>query len=73
MKSKNTTRRSPKRPRKKRKRQYRIRNWSEYNAALVARGSLTLWVDEATLAAWRNPRRSGRRGKPRTAGQAAHL
>ncbi len=37
----------------KTKTQYRIRNWSAYNAALVARGSLTLWVDEKALQAWR--------------------
>jgi hypothetical protein len=30
---------------------YRIRNWKQYNDALVQRGSLTLWVDEATLEA----------------------
>jgi IS5 family transposase len=49
----------------KRKRQYRIRNWSEYNAALVARGSLTLWVEEAALDHWLQHQRSGRPGKPR--------
>jgi IS5 family transposase len=32
---------------------YRIRNWKQYNDALVRRGSLTLWVDQATLQAWR--------------------
>jgi Transposase DDE domain len=32
---------------------YRIRNWPKYNAALIARGSLTLWVDEEALTAWR--------------------
>jgi len=32
---------------------YRIRNWKQYNDALVHRGSLTLWVDQATLQAWR--------------------
>src|SRR5512143_763068 len=32
---------------------YRIRNWSQYNDALVRRGSLTLWVDQDTLQAWR--------------------
>lgn len=32
---------------------YRIRNWPEYNAALVGRGSLTLWVDEEAIKAWR--------------------
>jgi Transposase DDE domain len=31
---------------------YRIRNWKRYNDALVNRGSLTLWVDQATLPAW---------------------
>ena len=36
----------------KTKTQYRIRNWPEYNAALIGRGSLTLWVDEAAIAAW---------------------
>src|SRR2546422_4479695 len=37
----------------KTKTQYRIRNWPEYNAALVSRGSLTLWVDEEAIKAWR--------------------
>jgi Transposase DDE domain len=32
---------------------YRIRNWGQYNKALVNRGSLTLWVDQDTLRAWR--------------------
>src|SRR3954467_1142169 len=32
---------------------YRIRNWKQYNDALVRRGSLTLWVDRETLQAWR--------------------
>jgi Transposase DDE domain len=31
---------------------YRIRNWAAYNRALVQRGSLTVWVDEAAVAAW---------------------
>jgi len=37
----------------KTKTQYRIRNWPKYNAALIGRGSLTLWVDEEALKAWR--------------------
>jgi hypothetical protein len=32
---------------------YRVRNWKEYDAALVRRGALSLWVEEATLQAWR--------------------
>jgi IS5 family transposase len=40
---------------------YRIRNWSQYNDALVNRGSITLWVDQDTLQAWRyqGPTRRG--------------
>src|SRR6476646_3611940 len=40
---------------------YRIRNWKQYNDALVNRGSLTLWVDQATLQAWtyQGPTRQG--------------
>ncbi len=30
---------------------YRVRNWREYNRALVRRGSITLWVDEQAVAA----------------------
>jgi hypothetical protein len=32
---------------------YRVRNWKQYNEALVRRGSLTLWVDPAALEVWR--------------------
>ncbi len=32
---------------------YRVRNWKQYNEALVRRGSLTLGVDQDTLPAWR--------------------
>jgi len=38
---------------------YRIRNWAEYNRALVRRGSLTIWVDQESLDAW------GHQGPPR--------
>src|SRR5512143_1980656 len=31
---------------------YRIRNWAEYDRALVRRGSLTIWVDEQALPDW---------------------
>jgi IS5 family transposase len=51
---------------KKRKRQYRLRNWSQYNKALVTRGSLTCWVSDNILAAWLSAERTGRRGKPVT-------
>jgi len=68
VKHKKTQRRSPKRPRpvnKQRKRQYRIRNWPEYNQALKQRGSLTLWLDVHALRGWTQPSKSGRRGASR--------
>jgi IS5 family transposase len=39
-----------------------IRNWSEYNAGLKHRGSLTFWIDESVLQSWYNPTRSGNPG-----------
>jgi IS5 family transposase len=47
-----------------RKKQYRIRNWREYNKALVNRGSLTIWFDEESIAEWHNTPLSGQRGRP---------
>lgn len=41
---------------------YRIRNWSEYNAGLKQRGSLTFWLSEDILDAWMNREATGRRG-----------
>ena len=49
---------------KKTKQAYRLRNWSEYNKALVGRGSLTLWVSQDVLERWHNHSRTGQRGKP---------
>jgi IS5 family transposase len=51
---------------KKTKRTYRLRNWKQYNAALVQRGSLTLWVSDDVLTVWRNTEKTGKPGKPRT-------
>ena len=67
VKTKKTTKRRKQRRRSTTKRStFRTRNWAEYNAALVQRGSLTLWVDEAMLETWLNHERSGQRGAPRT-------
>ena len=66
MTNKNSQERSPKRPRTKRKTQYRIRNWPEYNAALVERGSLTVWLDESAMDGWSNRQKSGKRGASQT-------
>jgi Transposase DDE domain len=39
--------------RKTKKVQYRVRNWPEYNASLVERGSLDVWIDDNVLANWK--------------------
>ena len=31
---------------------YRVKNGAAYNRSLIARGSLTLWLDEAVLSSW---------------------
>ncbi len=44
------------------KRPYKLRNWSEYNAALVQRGSLTLWVSAEVIAEWKTTEKTGKPG-----------
>ena len=48
------------------KRPYKLRNWSEYNAALVKRGSLTLWLSDEVIAAWENTQKTGNPGASKT-------
>jgi Transposase DDE domain len=49
----------------RKKRQYRVRNWRDYNAALVRRGSLTLWVEQSAVNKWRETAAPVRRGRRR--------
>jgi len=42
----------------------RVRNWSEYDAALRRRGSLTVWVTEAAIAHWKATPRTTPGGQP---------
>jgi len=49
----------------KAKRQYRIRNWRDYNSALVQRGSLTLWVEQGVAGCWRDTAAPVKRGRRR--------
>jgi hypothetical protein len=58
---------------KKTKRQYRIRNWTQYNKALVARGSLTLWIDDRSLETWLSADSRVGRGRPHLYADAAIL
>jgi len=58
---------------KRRKRKYRLRNWPDYNSALVRRGSLTLWVDSRSLDSWVSRDGPTRRGRRRLYTDAAIL
>lgn len=46
------------------KAKYRLKNWAEYNKALVQRGSLTIWFHEDILAVWKKPTQTGKPGHP---------
>jgi len=46
------------------KKTYRIRNWHDYNKALVNRGSLTVWFDSKSIAGWHSQPPNGSRGRP---------
>src|SRR3954463_4095302 len=47
-------------PRQRRK----VTNWPAYDASLRQRGSLTVWVTEEAIAAWRAEPRTTRGGQP---------
>jgi hypothetical protein len=43
---------------------HRVTNWAEYDAALLQRGSLTVWFTDEAVAAWRAEPRTTRGGQP---------
>jgi Transposase DDE domain len=45
------------------KARYRVTNWPEYDAALVRRGSISIWCTEEAVAAWRAPATGARGGQ----------
>src|SRR5215217_659845 len=47
------------------KQRHRVTNWAEYDAALRARGSLTVWFTAEAIEAWRAEPRTSRGGQPR--------
>src|SRR4051794_15735689 len=46
------------------KQRHRVTNWAEYDTALRARGSLTVWFTPEAIAAWRAEPRTTRSGQP---------
>ena len=50
---------------------YRVKNWSEYDAGLKQRGSLTFWVNEEVLKSWVEEEKTGKQGaSPKYSDQA---
>jgi hypothetical protein len=47
------------------KQRFRATNWSEYDAALRGRGSLTVWFTDTAISAWKAEPRTTRGGQPR--------
>lgn len=68
-KTSTTTRTQSKPPKPKKKTTYKITNWKEYNAALVQRGSLTIWLGDDALSTWEShakPAKGSKGGHPKT-------
>ena len=43
---------------------YKITNWSQYNKALVKRGSINIWIEESSLEEWYSSFHTARAGRP---------
>ena len=44
----------------------KIKNWKEYNAALINRGKLTIWFDQSIATGWYNNQQTGKKGRSNT-------
>lgn len=47
------------------KKKYKVRNWKEYNQALVNRGKVLFWITEEAMKNWQEQEGTGKRGKPK--------
>lgn len=50
---------------------YKIRNWHEYNQALVNRGNVTVWFDDESVKAWYCRATATKKGRPALYAMAA--
>ena len=57
---------SPRKQKSGEKKKYKVRNWKEYNQALVDRGSILFWVTDEAIHNWEEQHKTGKPGKPRT-------
>jgi hypothetical protein len=55
----------PKKPSPKGKKKYKVRNWKEYNEALVNRGKVFFWITQAVIDDWQEKEKTGKRGRPK--------
>src|SRR3984957_524733 len=46
------------------KAKYKVTNWPKYDAALIRRGSLTVWLTDEAIAGWHAPVSGKRGGQP---------
>lgn len=44
---------------------YRIKNWSQYNRALINRGSLFIWVSDDAILNWKSSEKNSGQGRPK--------
>lgn len=58
------TNKKPKKQKSGEKKKYKVRNWREYNEALVNRGRIQFWITEEALQQWEEQKKTGKRGKP---------
>ena len=52
---------------------YKIRNWSDYNRALIQRGSINFWIEQESLKKWFSSYHSCKSGRPETYSDEAIL
>ena len=44
-----------------RKKNYRIRNWSQYNKSLVERGSINIWFSKEAIDNWKPKKKKAKK------------
>jgi len=47
------------------KKKYRVRNWKEYNEALVRRGEVTFWIAQEAVEKWKSEEKTSKPGRPK--------
>lgn len=55
------------------RKRYHLHNWKDYNAALVKRGSLTVWFADDLIKDWLSHHKTGKRGSSNTYSDTAIL